>query len=70
MPRRWSLGVDRIPSDPLDGEYDGLKKIAKAHELHDSGRDAKASRRGRSSDDVSGATSPNANSPQKRGWRR
>jgi hypothetical protein len=70
MPRRWSLGVDRIPPDPLDGEYDRLKKVAKAHELHDSSREAKAARRGRSSDDVSGATSTNANSPQKRGWRR
>ncbi|MFD5797292.1 hypothetical protein ACFWIO_27940 [Streptomyces diastatochromogenes] len=70
MPRRWSLGVDRILSDGLDGEYDRLKKTAKAHELHDTDRDTKPARRGRSSNEASGPASHNASTPQKRGWRR
>jgi integrase len=41
MPRNWSRGVDRIPPDPIDGDYDRLKKIAKAHHLHDKDRAAK-----------------------------
>ncbi|MFI8238366.1 hypothetical protein ACIF83_14045 [Streptomyces sp. NPDC085866] len=68
MPRNWSLGVSRIHSDGLDGEYDRAKKTAKAHELHDSGRNAKASRPGRT--DLSGPSSSDANTPQKRRWGR
>ncbi|MFF3696644.1 hypothetical protein [Streptomyces sp. NPDC002221] len=64
---RWSKGVDRIPPDALDGDYDHLKKIAKAHERHDKDRTAKATRAGRSSNE---ASSSNASTPQKRGWRR
>ncbi|MET8807219.1 hypothetical protein [Streptomyces sp. NPDC004546] len=67
MPRRWSLGVDRIQYDELDGDYDRLKKTAKAHELHEPGRAFKPGRCDRSSNAVA---SENANSPQKRGWRR
>ncbi|WP_030346979.1 hypothetical protein [Streptomyces sp. NRRL S-1022] len=67
MPRRWSLGVDRILSDGLDGDYDRLKKTAKAHQLHDTDRAAKPGRHGRSSNT---AASEDANTPQKRGWRR
>jgi hypothetical protein len=66
MPRRWSLGVDRILSDDLDGDFDRLKKTAKAHQLHDTDR-AKPDRNGRSSN---AAASEDANTPQKRGWRR
>ncbi|MBD2817123.1 hypothetical protein ACIQVQ_24115 [Streptomyces rochei] len=67
MPRRWSLGVDRILSDGLDGDYDRLKKTAKAHQLHDTDRATKPDRRGRSSNT---AVSEDANTPQKRGRRR
>ncbi|MFD9463007.1 hypothetical protein [Streptomyces sp. NPDC060027] len=67
MPRNWSLGVSRIPSDELDGDIDRLKKIAKAHQLHDSDRPANATRSGRSSNE---ASSSSAGTPQKRGWRR
>ncbi|MFF4396865.1 hypothetical protein [Streptomyces sp. NPDC001480] len=67
MPRIWSRGVDRIHSDGLDGEYDRLKKTAKAHELHDSGR-AKPSRPGRA--DLSGPSSSESSTPQKRRWGR
>ncbi|MET9893703.1 hypothetical protein ABZZ47_26525 [Streptomyces sp. NPDC006465] len=65
MPRNWSRGADRIPPDPIDGDYDRLKKIVKAHQLHDSDRPAKATRAGRSSNE---ASSRNANTPQKHGW--
>ncbi|MFF8424874.1 hypothetical protein ACF07Y_06890 [Streptomyces sp. NPDC016566] len=68
MPRNWSLGVNRIHSDGLDGEYDRAKKTAKAHALHDGERDMKASRPGRM--DLSGPTSSDANTPQKRRWGR
>ncbi|MEU2954060.1 hypothetical protein [Streptomyces xanthochromogenes] len=64
---RWSKGADRIPPDALDGDYDRLKKVAKAHELHDKDRAAKATRLGPSSIE---AASSNASTPQKRGWRR
>ncbi|MFE2987230.1 hypothetical protein [Streptomyces sp. NPDC059262] len=67
MPRNWSRGVDRIASDELDGDIDDLKKVAMAHQLHDKDRAAKATRAGRSSNE---ASSSNANTPQKRGWRR
>ncbi|WP_432170847.1 hypothetical protein [Streptomyces sp. 1222.5] len=67
MPRRWSLGVERIHYEDLDGDYDRLKKTAKAHDLNDKGRPFKPNRRERSSNP---ATSENANTPQKRGWRR
>jgi hypothetical protein len=67
MPRRWSLGVDRIHYDELDGDYDRLKKTAKAHELHEPGRPFKPGRRDRSSN---AAASEKVNTPQKRGWRR
>ncbi|CAL9444097.1 hypothetical protein SUDANB126_02331 [Streptomyces sp. enrichment culture] len=70
MPRRWSLGTDRIRSDALDSEIDQLKKIAKAHTMHDRDRDAKPARDGHASKGSGGATSPNASTPQKRGWRR
>ncbi|MFI1926880.1 hypothetical protein [Streptomyces sp. NPDC020377] len=69
MPRRWSLGPDRILSDGLDGDFDRLKKTVKAHELHDTGRNTKPSR-GRSADEASGPASRQANTPQKRGWLR
>ncbi|MFF7367404.1 hypothetical protein [Streptomyces tricolor] len=68
MPRKWSLGVGRIHSDGLDGEYDVLKKTAKAHERHDSDRDDKPSRPRRT--DLSGPSSADANTPQKRRWGR
>ncbi|MEU6365307.1 hypothetical protein ABZ876_06080 [Streptomyces sp. NPDC046931] len=68
MPRRWSLGVDRIHSDGLDGDYDRLKKTAKAHKLHDSKRDAKPTRTGRT--ELSGPSDSQASSPQKRRWGR
>ncbi|MFG2635289.1 hypothetical protein ACGFX8_15480 [Streptomyces sp. NPDC048362] len=68
MPRIWSRGVDRIQYEAIDGEYDRLKKTAKAHELHDSDRAAKRSRPGRT--DLSGPASSDANTPQKRRWRR
>ncbi|MFD7791073.1 hypothetical protein [Streptomyces sp. NPDC059759] len=67
MPRNWSRGVDRIPPDPIDGDYDRLKKIAKAHHLHDKDRAAKGTPVGHSSNE---ASSSNASTPQKRGWRR
>ncbi|MFE0402402.1 MULTISPECIES: hypothetical protein [Streptomyces] len=70
MARRKDLGTDRILSDALDGEFDQLKKIAKAHAMHDSGRDAKPARGSRTAKSSSEAASPNANRPQKRGWRR
>lgn len=67
MPRRWSLGVDRIHSDGLDGDYDRLKKTVKAHELHDGDRKLPPPSRG--SKNQSG-TSPDASTPQKRRWGR
>ncbi|MCW7942117.1 hypothetical protein AAW14_08735 [Streptomyces hygroscopicus] len=70
MPRRWSRGVDRILSDGLDGEYDRLKKTAKAHQVHDTQRTAKPARSGRTPNNGSAPASNNANTPQKRGWRR
>uniref|UniRef100_A0AAU3HWQ3 Transposase n=1 Tax=Streptomyces sp. NBC_01393 TaxID=2903851 RepID=A0AAU3HWQ3_9ACTN len=68
MPRRWSLGVDRIPSDALDGDYDRLKKIVKAHHLHD--RDTKLPSPSRGSKNQSQTTSRNTSTPQKRRWGR
>ncbi|MFJ3337217.1 hypothetical protein [Streptomyces sp. NPDC086766] len=68
MPRNWSRGVERIAYEGIDGEYDRLKKTAKAHDLHDSKRDAKPSRTGRT--DLSGPTSNDANTPKKRRWGR
>ncbi|MFG2380824.1 hypothetical protein [Streptomyces avermitilis] len=67
MPRNWSRGVDRIPQDPIDGDYDRLKKVVKAHELHDKDRAVKGTPAGRFSNE---ASSSNASTPQKRGWRR
>ncbi|MEU2617547.1 hypothetical protein ABZ642_05170 [Streptomyces sp. NPDC007157] len=67
MPRNWSRGVDRIPPDALDGDYDRLKKVVKAHELHDKDRAVKATRPSRSSTE---ASSSNVSTPQMRGWRR
>ncbi|MCF3130607.1 hypothetical protein [Streptomyces olivochromogenes] len=67
MPRKWSKGVDRIAYEAIDGEYDRLKKTAKAHGLHDSQRSAKPSP-GRTA--LSGPTSSNANTPKKRRWGR
>ncbi|MGN9756769.1 hypothetical protein [Streptomyces sp. SD31] len=69
MPRRWSLGVDRIHSDGLDGDYDRLKKTAKAHSLHDTQRAEKPTRPGKSTD-TSGPASTTASTPQKRRWGR
>ncbi|WP_328845633.1 hypothetical protein [Streptomyces sp. NBC_00258] len=66
MPRRWSLGVDRILSDGLDGDCDRNKKTAKAHSLHDTDPGVKPSRPGGSS----GPSSSSANTSQKKGWRR
>ncbi|MEU5663707.1 hypothetical protein [Streptomyces longwoodensis] len=66
MPCSWSRGVSRLLSDGLDGEYDVLKKTAKAHERHDSNRDAKPSRPGRT--DLSGPSNAQASTPQKRRW--
>ncbi|MGP4049667.1 hypothetical protein [Streptomyces sp. 2A115] len=68
MPRRWSLGVDRIHSDGLDGDYDELKKTVKAHQLHDG--DAKLPRPSGRSKNQSGPSSSNASTPQKRRWGR
>ncbi|MEV6051553.1 hypothetical protein [Streptomyces sp. NPDC052107] len=68
MPRNWSRGVDRIHYEGIDGDYDRLKKTAKAHELHDHQRNAKPSRPGRT--DLSGPTSNDANTPKKRRWGR
>ncbi|GGN66820.1 hypothetical protein GCM10011579_038630 [Streptomyces albiflavescens] len=68
MPRRWSLGVDRIHSDGLDGEYDQLKKTVKAHQLHDGATKLPAPSRG--SKNQSQTTSRDASTPQKRRWGR
>ncbi|GAB7109012.1 hypothetical protein JCM4814A_73260 [Streptomyces phaeofaciens JCM 4814] len=68
MPRNWSRGADRIPPDALDGDFDHLKKIAKAHQRHDKERDAQASRPGRTP--LSGPSSNTAGTPQKRRWGR
>ncbi|MGV9570490.1 hypothetical protein ACWDRX_13250 [Streptomyces nigra] len=70
MARRKDLGTDRMLSDALDGEFDQLKKIAIAHAMYDSGRDTKPARGSHTARGSSGVTSPNANTPQKRGWRR
>ncbi|WP_405466111.1 hypothetical protein OG783_23660 [Streptomyces jietaisiensis] len=69
MPRRWSLGVDRTHYEGIDGDYDRLKKTAKAHEVHDDGKlPLRGSRR--PSGDLSGPSSNDASTPQKRRWRR
>jgi hypothetical protein len=68
MPRRWSLGVDRTHYEGIDGDYDRLKKTAKAHSRHDSGKLPTSG--GRRSKDQSGPSSSNANTPQKRRWGR
>lgn len=69
MPRRWSLGVDRIHYEGIDGDYDRLKKTAKAHSRHDKG-ELKLSGSDQPSKDVSGPSSDNASTPQKRRWGR
>ncbi|MEU2111873.1 hypothetical protein [Streptomyces sp. NPDC019507] len=66
MPRRWSLGVDRLHYDGIDGEYDRMKKTEKAHSVHDADR----GRPTRSTGAVSGPTSSDASTPQKRRWGR
>jgi hypothetical protein len=71
MPRRWSLGVDRLHYEAIDGEYDCLKKTIKAHDTHDEPRGQKWPRQNRPSDDVSGPSSSDANTPQtRRRWGR
>ncbi|WP_406415001.1 hypothetical protein [Streptomyces sp. NBC_01614] len=70
MPRRWSLGVDRIRYEGIDGDYDRLKKTAKAHSLHDTGKLKLSGGSGQPSNDLSGPSSDNAGTPQKRRWGR
>ncbi|MGW1869762.1 hypothetical protein ACWCPS_29915 [Streptomyces mauvecolor] len=63
-------GPDRILSDPIDSEVDWAKQEAAAHRDHDASRRQQPVKRtrGRSSDDVSGPSSPSASTP-KRGRR-
>ncbi|MEU7338253.1 hypothetical protein [Streptomyces sp. NPDC007074] len=69
MPRRWSLGVDRLHyEEGLDGDYDRLKKTVKAHQVHDG--DTKLPPASRGSKGQSDTTSRDANTPQKRRWGR
>ncbi|MFF8859491.1 hypothetical protein [Streptomyces althioticus] len=70
MPRRWSRGIDRLHYEEIDGDYDRLKKTAKAHDLHDGNRKLPLTGRTRPSKDLSGPTSNDASTPKKRGWRR
>ncbi|CAL9519640.1 hypothetical protein SUDANB105_03784 [Streptomyces sp. enrichment culture] len=70
MPRRWSLGLDRLHYEAIDGDYDRLKKTAKAHELHDGDRKMPLSGRSGPSKGLSGPSSNDANTPKKRRWGR
>ncbi|MER7097397.1 hypothetical protein ABT368_30100 [Streptomyces althioticus] len=70
MPRRWSLGLDRIHYEGIDGDYDRLKKTVKAHELYDGDTKLSLSGHIRASKDLSGPTSNDASTPKNRRWGR
>ncbi|GAA2482466.1 hypothetical protein [Streptomyces gobitricini] len=71
MPRRWSLGLDRLHYEGIDGEYEHLKKTAQAHRKHDAPRGQKWPSRNRPGDDVPGPSSSDASTPQtRRRWGR
>ena len=59
-------GLPRDTGHPLDSDIDRAIGVAKAHTRHDRSRPAPSKTKG----DTSGPASADANTPQKRGWRR